>query len=224
MHKYVIMGVQGSGKGTQANLLREDFKLVHISVGDMFRWNIQNRTKLGARIKRIVSAGELVSDEIVEQMVRHRLEKHDWNFGFILDGFPRNQTQTEFFLESFDIDAVIYIDVPDKVVLERVLSRRICSQCGLDYNLIFHRPAEEGVCDVCGGKLVARPDDNESALRSRLNDFNTKTKPVLELFERKELVVRVDGTQPADRVQADIRTGLNLTPAAAKPAAVSGKT
>lgn len=218
MHKYVIMGVQGSGKGTQANLLRKDFTLVHISVGDMFRWNIQNRTKLGARIKRIVASGELVSDEVVEQMVRRRLDEHDWNFGFILDGFPRNATQAEFFLESFDIDAVIYIDVPDQVVLDRVLSRRICSQCGLDYNLIFHRPAVEGVCDVCGGKLVARPDDNEQALRSRLNDFNTKTKPVLELFERKELVIRVDGTQEPDRVQADIRGGLDLAPAKTKAA------
>ena len=124
MHKYVIMGVQGCGKGTQARMLAKDFDFVHICVGDIFRWNIQNHTKLGARVNRIVRAGKLVSDELVEEMIRRRLEKHDWNFGFILDGFPRNIAQAEFFLESFDIDAVISINVPDDVVKARVLSRR----------------------------------------------------------------------------------------------------
>ena len=111
VHKYVIMGVQGCGKGTQAKLLATDFDLVHISVGDIFRWHIQSHTKLAARIKRITAAGELVPDEVVEEVVRDRLEQHDWNYGFILDGFPRNRRQAEFFLESYDIDAVILIEV-----------------------------------------------------------------------------------------------------------------
>ena len=117
MHKYVIMGVQGCGKGTQAKMLADDFDLVHISVGDLFRWNIQNHTKLAARIKRIIVEGQLVPDEIVEELIRKRLDDHDWNFGYILDGFPRNGRQALFFLESYDIDAVIHIDVPDDVVL-----------------------------------------------------------------------------------------------------------
>jgi len=210
MHKYVIMGVQGCGKGTQAKLLAQDLDLVHISVGDIFRWNIQQHTKLAARIKRIVADGRLVPDEIVADIVHNRLDEHDWNYGFILDGFPRNRTQAEFFLERFDIDAVIDIQVPDHVVLERVLSRRLCSGCGLDYNLIHHRPAVADRCDVCGGSLVARPDDTEAALRARLADFHSVTRPVLDLFSRKELVVRVDGTLPVAEVQAEIRRELGL--------------
>src|SRR5262249_4983356 len=151
MNKFIIMGVQGCGKGTQAKLLKDAYELVHISLGDIFRWNLQAHTKLAARITRIMSEGRLVPDEIVEEIVRRRLDEHDWNYGFILDGFPRNRRQAEFFLESYDIDAVILIDVPDRVVLERIQARRLCSTCGLDHNLMFHRPAVDGVCDVCGG-------------------------------------------------------------------------
>lgn len=210
MHKYVIMGVQGCGKGTQARRLKQEFELVHISVGDIFRWNIQSHTKLGARVQRIIRAGELVGDEVVEEIVRRRLEEHDWNFGFILDGFPRNTAQAEFFLESYDIDAVIHIAVPDQVVYERVLSRRLCSECGLDYNLIFHRPQVKGQCDVCGGALVTRPDDEEEALKDRLVTYHDKTEPVLDLFRRKELVIEADGTQSPDQVQKEIRAKLAL--------------
>ncbi len=210
MNKFVIMGVQGCGKGTQAKLLAEKLDLIHISVGDIFRWNIQHHTKLAARIKRIVATGQLVSDDIVADIVHKRLAEHDWNFGFILDGFPRNRAQAEFFLESYDIDAVINIEVPDEVVLSRVLSRRLCQQCGLDYNLIHHRPEVENRCDVCGGALVSRPDDNQEAVRARLEDFHTKTRPVLELFARKELVISIDGTAPVDAVQAEIRRRLNV--------------
>ncbi|MBI3964004.1 MAG: nucleoside monophosphate kinase [Chloroflexi bacterium] len=220
MHKYVIMGVQGSGKGTQARLLAQDFDLVHISVGDIFRWNIQCHTKLGARVKRIVAAGQLVPDELVDEVVKTRLDQHDWNYGFILDGFPRNHSQAEFFLENYDIDAVILIDVPDQVVFERMLARRLCSNCGLDYNLIQHRPAVRDTCDVCQGKLVTRPDDKEEAIQSRLLDYHTQTRPILDLFRRKELVVIVDGTQSVDEVQRNIRACVGLGPGAYKGVAV----
>ena len=213
MYKYVIMGIQGCGKGTQAKLLAKDLDLVHISVGDIFRWHIQSHTKLAARIGRITAAGELVPDEIVEEIVRARLEQHDWNYGFILDGFPRNGRQAAFFLESYDIDAVIQIHLDDQVVLQRVLNRRICGQCGLDYNLIFHRPSDPNVCDVCGGKLETRADDTPEAVSKRLSDYHAKTAPILDLFSRKELVVSVDGSQPIDAVQRDIRAGLSLAPA-----------
>lgn len=210
MHKYVIMGVQGCGKGTQAKMLKEHLDLVHISVGDIFRWNIQSRTKLGARVKRLIADGQLVSDETVAEVVRRRLDEHDWNYGFILDGFPRNRPQAEFFLESYDIDAVILIEVPDEVVIERILSRLLCSQCGLDYNLIFHRPVTANICDVCGGRLVRRADDNEASIRARLKDYHEKTAPIIDLFSKKELVIRVDGTKSAEAVQAEIRKQLNL--------------
>ena len=210
MHKYVIMGVQGCGKGTQARRLQEVLHLVHISVGDIFRWHIQNRTKLGAKVKRIVSDGNLVGDEVVGRIVRQRLDEHDWNYGFILDGFPRSASQAEFFLESYDIDAVIHIRVPDEVVRQRVLSRRLCSKCGLDYNLISHRPATENECDVCGGQLLARPDDTPEALADRLHEYHAKTEPVLDIFRRKELVLDIDGTPAPELIQQEIRRRLKI--------------
>jgi len=210
MRKYIIMGVQGCGKGTQAKLLAKQYDLVHICVGDVFRWHIQSHTKLAARIARLTTAGELVGDEIVEEIIRDRLDQHDWNYGFILDGFPRNRRQAEFFLESYDIDAVIQIDLSDEIVLQRVLNRRVCGHCGLDYNLIFHRPVHPETCDVCGGSLVARADDTAEALQSRLRDYHGKTKPILELFRGKELVVEVDGSHPAGEVQAEIRRRLHF--------------
>ena len=209
MHKYVIMGVQGCGKGTQAALLVKAFDLVHISVGDIFRWHIKSHTKLGAQVKRVVASGNLVGDEVVERIVHRRLEEHDWNYGYILDGFPRSESQAQFFLESYDIDAVIHIQVPDEVVRERVLSRRLCSKCGLDYNLISHRPAVENVCDVCGGGLVSRPDDTSDALAGRLKDYHSKTKPVLGLFRNKELVLDIDGTAAPEEIHAEIRSRLD---------------
>ncbi|WDI45125.1 adenylate kinase family protein [Bremerella sp. P1] len=210
MHKYVFMGVQGSGKGTQAKLLEQHLDLTHIGVGDILRWNIKNHTKLAAKIKRILNAGKLVDDEIVEEIVQRRLQEHDWNFGFILDGFPRNANQAAFFLESYDIDAVVHIVVPDDVIKKRVLARRLCEDCGVDFNVIDHRPKIEGRCDICGGKLIRRADDTEEVLANRLAEYHEKTKPVLEIFRRKELVVEVDGTQAVDIVQAEIRKSINI--------------
>lgn len=213
MRKYVIMGAPGCGKGTQAKLIANRYDLVHISVGDIFRLNIQNHTKLAARIKRIVNAGRLVPDEIVDEVVDHRLRDHDWNYGFILDGFPRNKAQAEFFLESYDIDAVVLLDVDDAAVIERVQARRLCSDCGLDYNLIHHRPAEPNVCDVCGGSLIARADDVEETVLKRLADYREQTEPVVDLFMTKELVVRIDGMKSIEQVNAAICNKLGLPPA-----------
>lgn len=213
MRKYVIMGVQGSGKGTQAKILATTYDLVHISVGDIFRWHLQHHTKLAARIRRTMNQGQLVSDELVEEIIRDRLAIHDWNYGFVLDGFPRNIHQAEFFQESYDIDAVILLEVPDEVVLQRILNRRICSSCGVDYNLIYHRPAVIDVCDVCKGKLVARQDDNPEAVAHRLRDYHTRTQPILDLFRKKQPVIVVDGTQSVEAMQAELRGKLRLPPA-----------
>ncbi|RFS82422.1 nucleoside monophosphate kinase [Actinomadura spongiicola] len=212
MRKYVIVGPLGSGKGTQSALLARDLDIVHISVGDVFRWHVKNHTKLGAQVRRIMAAGELVGDDLVEGVVRDRLDQHDWNYGFVIDGFPRNSRQAEFFLEGYDIDGVIHLDLPDGEVRRRVLARRYCSRCGMDYNLIADRPTEEGRCDVCGGELVAREDDTEEALVERLRLYHEKTDPVLELFGRKEYVVTVDATPGVDEVQRTIRERLALPP------------
>jgi len=210
VRKYVIMGVQGSGKGTQSELLCSGLDMVHISVGDLFRWHVQNHTKLGAQVKRAMNAGELIGDDEVEALVRGRLDQHDWNYGFVIDGFPRNARQAEFFMESYDIDAVIHLEIPDDEVRRRVLSRRLCPNCGIDYNLIADRPAVEGCCEICGHELVKRDDDTPEALDARLRDYHEKTRPVLSLFRRKETVVDVDARPPADKVQATIRKQLGL--------------
>jgi adenylate kinase len=212
MRKYAIMGVQGSGKGTQATMLARDLDLLHISVGDIFRWHVQNHTKLGAQVRRTMNSGELVDDELVGSVVRRRLDQHDWNYGFVIDGFPRNAAQAEFFLESYDIDGVIHLDLPDDEVHRRVLARRLCARCGLDYNLILHRPRDESRCDVCGGQLVSRADDTEEALAARLRDYYAKTNPVLDLFRRKEFVVTVDARPDRVAVQQAIRQSLGLPP------------
>jgi len=215
VHKYVIMGPQGSGKGTQAGLLARGFDLVHISVGDIFRWHVQNRTKLGTRVQRYMNEGRLVPDEMVSDVVKWRLEIHDWRHGFVLDGFPRNKAQTEFFLENYDIDAVIAIELAEEAAIARIQSRRLCSSCGLDYNLIQLRPHVPSVCDNCGGRLVTRADDTPEAVRTRLAEYREKTRPILDLLREKELIVTVDGTPPPDVVQAEIRRRLGLGAAAA---------
>jgi adenylate kinase len=213
MRKYVIMGIQGSGKGTQGLMLAKDFDLVQIAVGDIFRWHVQNHTKLGAQIRRTMAAGELVSDDMVEQVVRERLAQHDWNYGFIIDGFPRSTRQAEFFLETYDIDGVIHLDLPDAEVKRRVLARRKCSQCGMDYNLIAQSPKVENRCDACGGELSTREDDTEEALAARLADYHSKTDPVIDLFRRKdEFVFTVDARPDKNSVQAEIRRQLKLKP------------
>src|SRR5215472_7632565 len=212
MRKYVIMGVQGSGKGTQAAMLAGDLDLVHIAVGDIFRWNVQHHTKLGAQVRRTMAAGLLVSDELVEGVVRQRLTEHDWNYGFIIDGFPRNERQAEFFLESYDIDGVIHLDLPDSEVRRRVLARRLCSGCGVDYNLIASSPRVPGQCDACGSALVRREDDTEEALAVRLREYHQKTNPVLAIFRRKEYVVTVDARPRSEEIQQEIRKRLTLPP------------
>jgi adenylate kinase len=220
MRKYVIMGVQGSGKGTHASMLAEDFDLVHIAVGDIFRWNVQHHTKLGAQVRRTMAAGLLVSDDLVEGVVSERLNQHDWNYGFIIDGFPRSERQAEFFLESYDIDSVIYLELPDSEVARRVLARRLCAGCGMDYSLIDNSPRVSGKCDACGGELVRREDDTEEALAVRLREYHEKTNPVLDIFRRKEYVITVDSRPPKEEVQQTIRQKLRLPPL--KLHAVSG--
>jgi adenylate kinase len=212
MRKYVIMGIQGSGKGTHAKMLAGGFDLEHIAVGDIFRWNVQHHTKLGAQVRRTMAAGLLVGDDLVESVVKQRLSEHDWNYGFVIDGFPRNERQAEFFLESYDIDGVIHLDLPDSEVARRVLARRLCAGCGMDYSLIDNSPSSDGRCDACGGELIRREDDTEEALAVRLREYHGKTNPVLAIFRRKEYVITVDSRPGKQQVQQAIRDSLELPP------------
>ncbi len=191
MHKYIICGPQGSGKGTQSRLLCTAHDFVHISIGDIFRWHMSHHTKLAARIRRIMDSGRLVPDEIVEKVVRERLEQHDFNFGFVLDGFPRTRPQAEYLFENWDVSKVIYLDVPDDVVVERVMRR---AQMGL------------------GGGFTKRADDNPEALKVRLEEYYGKTKPVLDLYRGQGLLIEIDGTRAIREVFADMSKALGLSP------------
>lgn len=192
MHKYIIFGPQGSGKGTQSSLLCRDYEFVHISIGEIFRWHVANHTKLAARIQRITDQGLLVPDEIVGEVVRKRLEEHDWNYGFVLDGFPRTLPQAEYLFENWNIDRIIYLDLPDEVVFQRVMHR-----------------AQAGE----GGGFTKRADDDLEVLKTRLAEYHTKTQPLLDLYQAKDLLVRVDANRPIPVVYEDIRTRLGLPPA-----------
>jgi adenylate kinase len=181
MDKYVIFGPQGSGKGTQSELLCKTYGWVHISIGDIFRWNMANHTKLAARITRIMNQGLLVPDDIVEEVVHARLEEHDWNWGFVLDGFPRTRPQAEYLFEHWNLDAVIYLDVPDDIVQKRVMNR-----------------AAEGV------SFTKRFDDTPDVLKVRLREYHEKTKPLIELYDEKRMLRKVDATKPVGEVFEDI--------------------
>jgi len=210
----LVLGPQGAGKGTQAKRIAVDYAIPHISTGDMFRAAIAAQTELGKQVEPLLAAGTLVPDEITVALIRERLGHEDARRGFLLDGFPRNAAQAEFFLENFDIDAVIAIELPEEAAIARMQSRRLCSSCGLDYNLIQLRPKVPDVCDNCGGRLVTRADDTPEAIRARLRDYREKTQPILDLLREKELIVTVDGTPGPDVVQAEMRLKLGLVPGA----------
>ena len=189
MNKYVICGPQGSGKGTQSERLCGDYDFVHISIGEIFRWHVAQHTKLAARIRRITDAGLLVPDEIVEDVVRHRLDQHDWNYGFVLDGFPRTRSQAEYLFENWDIDRVIYLDIPDDVVFGRIMLRAKMGQ---------------------GSGFTKRADDNAEALKVRLREYTEKTSPLLEFYEKRNLLLTLDGNREVEDIYLDIRRLLGL--------------
>jgi adenylate kinase len=189
MHKYVICGPQGSGKGTQSELLCRDYDLVHISIGEMFRWNVKHHTKLAARIRRITDAGMLVPDEIVERVVRERLDQHDWNYGFVLDGFPRTRAQAEYLFENWNLDKVIYLELSDEVVFQRVMYRARMGQ---------------------GSGFTKRADDNPEALMIRLREYHEKTKPLLELYAKLGMLITVDASKSISEIYSDMKRKLGV--------------
>ena len=184
---------------------------MRISVGDIFRWHIRNHTKLAAKVHRFIDSGRLVPDEIVEEVVKARLDQHDWNYGFVLDGYPASELQAEFFLESYDVDGVILIDVSDDLAVERLQTLNTCKSCGLDYNLIHHHQQRDRVCDVCGGELGNQDAGSPAAAGERISEYHSKTKPIIEVFRRRGLVVKVDGTISPEALQDQIRVELGLT-------------
>ena len=193
---YIIMlGAPGSGKGTLAKELSKQYNLVHISTGDIFRENIKNETELGKKANMYMSEGKLVPDDLTIDLVKNRLEQEDVKNGAILDGFPRTTHQAEelekFIKNNNPIDTVaILLDIPDEDLVKRVVNRVICSnkECGAIYNTEFRKPKVEGICDVCGSKLIRRADDNEETVRDRLKVYHDNSKEIIEYYEGENVI------------------------------------
>ncbi|MDE5856419.1 MAG: adenylate kinase [Anaeroplasmataceae bacterium] len=211
--KLLIMGRPGAGKGTQAANIKEYYHIPHISTGDMFRAAIKNQTKLGLTAKEYMDKGALVPDEVTIGIVQERLLEDDCKKGFLLDGFPRTIAQAES-LESFlkengiVLDAVLDVDVPAEILVRRMVGRRVCKGCGATYHVEFNAPKQEGICDVCGTKLIQRNDDTLETAENRLNVYDRQTAPLLQFYKERNLLKTVDGNQALDKVFEDIKAVL----------------
>ena len=205
----ILMGLPGAGKGTQASKIIKKYPIPHISTGDMFRLAIKNGTELGKEAKSYMDKGELVPDEVTIGIVKERLSQSDAKDGFLLDGFPRTVEQAEALNGIMKelgtkIDKTIYVEVTEEELMNRLTGRRICEVCGTTYHLVFNPPKQEGVCDLEGGKLYQREDDNPETVANRLEVNIQQTTPMLDFYEDQGVLVKVDGSQDIDEVFSDV--------------------
>ena len=205
----ILMGLPGAGKGTQASEIVKKFPIPHISTGDMFRKAIKDETNLGKEAKSYMDRGELVPDEVTVGIVKERISEDDAKKGFLLDGFPRTIEQAEA-LNSImseldrEIDAVINIEVPEEELMNRLTGRRICEKCGTTYHLVFNPPKVDGICDIDGGKLYQREDDNPETVSNRLSVNVKQSKPILEYYNNKGVLKNIDGSKDIEEVTNDV--------------------
>ncbi|QLG63290.1 adenylate kinase [Halorarum salinum] len=200
-HRILLLGPPGAGKGTQSKNLAEAYGLDHITTGDALRANKEMETEYGTP-GEYMDAGELVPDPVVNEIVVTALEDAD---GFVLDGYPRNVEQAEYLSEQTALDTVVFLDVPEEELVERLTGRRVCSECGATYHVKFDPPEEEGACDECGGELVQREDDTEETVRERLRVYRENTEPVVEHYREEGTLVEVDGEGTPDEVFERLR-------------------
>ncbi|MFX3631214.1 MAG: adenylate kinase [Candidatus Pristimantibacillus sp.] len=205
----LFMGPPGAGKGTQAERIVDEFGIPHISTGDAFRLAMKQGTPLGLKAKEFVDQGLLVPDEITNGIVKERLALDDCNKGFLLDGFPRTLQQAAALDQMLSelnrsIDHVVNLKVDRGLLLARLTGRRICKACGSTYHVMFNPPKQEGVCDKCSGELYQRSDDTEEKVGTRLDEYISKTAPLLDYYSGKSLLREVDGEKEIDTVTAEI--------------------
>ncbi len=201
----VVLGPPGAGKGTQAVKVAERYSITHISTGDIFRAAIKEGTEVGLKAKGFLDSGELVPDSVVTEIVAERLGKDDCADGFLLDGFPRTLPQAEALDKILDeggcpLTAVVDLVVDREALIERLASRRTCSECGENYNLISKPTAKEGLCDKCGGELYQRDDDKRETIENRLAVYDRQTAPLIEYYKRGGRLVSISGAGAMDDV------------------------
>lgn len=202
----VLLGGPGAGKGTQAEKLTADKNLEHISTGDILREEVAEETDLGEKAKSYMDRGELVPDELVIEMVNKEIRGEE---GYLFDGFPRTVDQAEALQRVVDLDGVVYIDVSREEVVRRLSSRRVCEDCGANFNLKFDPPEQEGTCDKCGGNLIQRDDDRPEVIQDRYDTFLEKTTPLIEYYRGRDLLREVDGEGSPDQVYSRITKALD---------------
>lgn len=204
--KLILLGPPGAGKGTQAKMLTERFSIPQISTGDILRAAVKDRTPMGLKAKQYMDAGGLVPDEVVVGIVRDRLQEADCINGFILDGFPRTVAQADALqtsLEEMDkvLDRVISLDVDAEALVKRLTGRRTCKDCGRGYHIKFDPPRVDALCDICGGSLFQRDDDQEETIRKRLQVYADQTSPLISYYRDAGVLMELDGMQPIPQVQ-----------------------
>jgi len=198
--RLILLGPPGAGKGTQASAIVKRYNIPHISTGDIFRMNIKENTPLGKEVKHYLDAGLLVPDELVVDIVKDRIKKSDCKNGFLLDGYPRTINQAEVLDEELakmgtKLDAAINIFLDTQLLIERAVGRRLCKNCGATYHIKFHPPKQQGICDECGGELYQRDDDKEETIKKRIEVYINQTKPLIEYYKNREILVNIDGSQ-----------------------------